>query len=80
MAKLPASSAAEHIIQLGKRGTRAAILVGPGFAGLLPAEREKLKAKIMAAARNTGVRILGRRCRVGWEGIELGGHVPAGAG
>lgn len=34
----------------------------------------------LARAEAAGVRILGRRCRVGWEGIELGGPVPAGAG
>lgn len=37
-------------------------------------------SETLARAEAAGVRILGRRCAVGWEGIELGGRVPAGAG
>lgn len=37
-------------------------------------------AETLARAQSAGVRILGRRCVVGWDGIELGDPVPAGAG
>lgn len=37
-------------------------------------------AETLARAEAAGVRVLGRRCRVDWEGIELMGPVPAGAG
>lgn len=36
-------------------------------------------AETLARAEETGVRILGRRCRVSWRGIELAEAVPAGA-
>lgn len=34
----------------------------------------------LAEAEAVGVRVLGRRCSVSWEGITLGEAVPAGAG
>lgn len=34
----------------------------------------------LAEAEAAGVRVLGRRCSVSWEGITLGEAVPAGAG
>ena len=34
----------------------------------------------LAEAQAAGVRVLGRRCSVSWEGITLGSAVPAGAG
>lgn len=37
-------------------------------------------ADTLARVEKAGVRVLGRRCSVGWEGIRLGGAVPAGAG
>ena len=37
-------------------------------------------AEALERAEVAGVRVLGRRCRVDWEGIELRGRVPAGAG
>lgn len=37
-------------------------------------------AEALVRAQASGVRVLGRRCRVGWDGIELLGAVPAGAG
>lgn len=37
-------------------------------------------SETLARARKAGVRVLGRRCSVGWYGIRLGGPVPAGAG
>lgn len=36
-------------------------------------------AEALERAEVAGVRVLGRRCRVDWEGIELRGRVPAGA-
>lgn len=35
-------------------------------------------ADALARARDAGVRVLGRRCRVGLEGVALGERVPAG--
>lgn len=46
----------------------AARAIDPNFADML--ER----------AQAAGVRVLGRRCSVGWEGIRLGTPVPASAG
>ena len=46
----------------------AARSIDPGFAYTL------------ARAEAAGVGVLGRRCTVGWDGIRLGGRVPAGAG
>lgn len=37
-------------------------------------------SETLARARQAGVRVLGRRCSVRWDGIRLGGSVPAGAG
>jgi len=37
-------------------------------------------AQALERARDAGVRILGRRCSVGWEGIRLGERVEAGPG
>jgi len=34
----------------------------------------------LARAREAGVRVLGRRCHVDWNGIRLGEPLPAGAG
>ena len=34
----------------------------------------------LAEAEAAGVRVLGRRCAVAWDGITLGAAVPAGAG
>lgn len=37
-------------------------------------------AEALARAERAGVRVLGRRCSVGWDGIRLGGRVEAGVG
>ncbi|MFQ5537856.1 MAG: DNA/RNA nuclease SfsA [Gemmatimonadota bacterium] len=37
-------------------------------------------ARTLSRVQDAGVRVLGRRCRVDWEGITLLGPVPAGAG
>ncbi len=37
-------------------------------------------SEALARAEAAGVRVLGRRCEVGWEGIRLGARVEAGAG
>lgn len=37
-------------------------------------------SETLARAQQAGVRVLGRRCAVRWDGIRLGGPVPAGAG
>jgi len=41
---------------------------------------DPLFSDTLARAEAMGVRVLARRCSVTWEGIQLGGEVPAGAG
>jgi sugar fermentation stimulation protein A len=41
---------------------------------------DPLFSDTLAEAQTAGVRVLGRRCSVDWEGITLGAAVPAGAG
>ena len=41
---------------------------------------DPLFADTLARAQEAGVRVLARRCEVGWEGVTLGEAVEAGAG
>ena len=43
-------------------------------------EDTRLERAIRGADRGAGVRVLGRRCSVTWEGIRLGARVGAAAG
>jgi sugar fermentation stimulation protein A len=74
----------EELMQAVADGHRAAVLFvlqRPDARRIVAARAiDPLFSETLARAEAAGVRILGRRCRVGWEGIELGGPVPAGAG
>ena len=57
------------------------VLQRPDAHRIIAARRiDPLFAETLARAESAGVRVLGRRCAVSWEGIALGGPVPAGAG
>ncbi|WP_029896379.1 bifunctional acetate--CoA ligase family protein/GNAT family N-acetyltransferase [Desulfohalovibrio reitneri] len=54
-----AAEAPDTIRALGKKGARAVILSGPGYAGQTPKEAEALRGEIRVAAKEAGVRVLG---------------------
>ncbi len=54
-----AAQAPEHIRRLAARGTRAVLVVGPGYSGLPHAEQETLDARILEAAALNDIRVLG---------------------
>ncbi|MEG6552167.1 CoA-binding protein, partial [Desulfocurvibacter africanus] len=58
----PPSHTPDYIRKLGKRGTRAAIIIGPGFATLESEERGRLEYEIHEAAKHYGMRLLGPNC------------------
>lgn len=74
----------EELIQARGEGHEAAVL----FVLQRPDARRIVAARsidpvfsdTLARAQAAGVRVLGRRCHVDWEGITLGPPVPAGAG
>ena len=74
----------EELIRAVEEGHRAAVffvLQRPDAHRIIAARRiDPLFAETLARAESAGVRVLGRRCAVSWEGIALGGPVPAGAG
>lgn len=74
----------EELIDVVEAGHEAAVLFvlqRPDAERILAAAAiDPMFTETLARAEAAGVRVLGRRCRVGWGGIELGGPVPAGAG
>ncbi|WP_147822641.1 bifunctional acetate--CoA ligase family protein/GNAT family N-acetyltransferase [Salidesulfovibrio onnuriiensis] len=52
----------EVIDSLKKKGTRAAVLVGPGFTGLDADEAEDIRSTILSIASPPDLRILGPKC------------------
>lgn len=70
-----------HVVEAGHAAAVLFVLQRPD-AGRIVAARDidPLFSDTLARAEASGVRVLGRRCRVGWDGIELLGAVPAGAG
>lgn len=74
----------EELIRARDEGHAAAVL----FALQRPDARRIVAARsidptfanALARAEHAGVRVLGRRCSVTWEGIRLGRRVEAGAG
>ena len=74
----------EELIRAVGEGHDAAVLFvlqRPDAERIVAARHiDPLFADTLARARDAGVRVLGRRCSVGWEGIRLGEPVPAGPG
>lgn len=73
----------EELIRAVEAGHQAAVLFvvqRPDARRIVAARRiDPVFADTLARAQRAGVRVLGRRCRVGWEAIRLGARVPAGA-
>jgi acetyltransferase len=65
----PLHEVPEVIASLKKKGTHAAVLVGPGFTGLDPDEVQDVRETILSVAEPPDLRILGPKC--------LGFMVPA---
>ena len=74
----------EELIDVVEAGHAAAVLFvlqRPDAHRIVAARHiDPVFADTLARAAASGVRVLGRRCRVGWAGIELAGPVPAAAG
>lgn len=74
----------EELICAVEEGHRAAVLFvlqRPDARRIVAARSiDPVFADTLARAEEAGVSVLGRRCSVAWEGIRLGGRVPAGAG
>ncbi|EPR42150.1 CoA-binding domain protein [Desulfovibrio sp. X2] len=58
----PAAQAPGLLRRLGDKGTRGAVLLGPGLSGVTAQARETLRADIRAAAGEYGIRVLGPGC------------------
>lgn len=58
----PPDMVPEHITELGKRGTRAAVILSPGFYRYDRERREVQRTAVLQAARRHGVRVLGPNC------------------
>jgi acetate---CoA ligase (ADP-forming) len=58
---VPASIAVEAVEELGRRGTKAALVFTAGFAEV-DAEGEAAQARMVVAAREHGMRVLGPNC------------------
>lgn len=74
----------EELIRARAEGHEAAVLFvlqRPDARRIVAARRiDPTFADTLERARNAGVRILGRRCAVGWDGIRMGARVEAGPG
>ncbi|HKJ01851.1 MAG TPA: DNA/RNA nuclease SfsA [Longimicrobiales bacterium] len=74
----------EELVRAVREGHDAAVLFvlqRPDARCIVAARRiDPVFADTLARAGEAGVRILGRRCAVGWDGIRLGGRVDAGPG
>jgi len=74
----------EELMRAVQDGHEAAVLFvlqRPDASRIVAARSiDPLFSHTLARAEAMGVRVLARRCAVTWEGIELGGEVPAGAG
>lgn len=74
----------EELIQAVEEGHQAAVLFvlqRPDARRIVAARSiDPVFAETLARARAAGVRVVGRRCSVLWEGIRLGEAVPAGDG
>ena len=74
----------EELIRAVDEGHEAAalfVLQRPDARRIVAARRiDPLFADTLERARAAGVRLLGRRCSVGWEGVRLGERVEVGVG
>lgn len=74
----------EELVRAVEEGHEAAVLFilqRPDASRIVAAHAiDPHFSEALARAKCAGVRILGRRCRVTWDGIELGDPVPAGPG
>jgi sugar fermentation stimulation protein A len=74
----------EELIDIVEKGHEAAVLFilqRPDASRIVAARAiDPVFGDTLARAEEAGVRVLGRRCTVTWEGIALGAPVPAGAG
>lgn len=74
----------EELIRAVEDGHHAAVLFvvqRPDARRIVAARRiDPVFADTLARAEAAGVRVRGRRCSVGWDGIRLGGRVPVGVG
>lgn len=74
----------EELMRAVEEGHEAAVLFvlqRPDASRIVAARSiDPVFSETLARAREAGVRVLGRRCSVGWDGIRLGGPVSAGAG
>jgi acyl-CoA synthetase (NDP forming) len=61
LVSLPAAAVPVAIAQLGERGVRAAVILSSGF-GEVDAEGRGAEAALLAAARRTGLRLVGPNC------------------
>ncbi|MEQ9400573.1 MAG: DNA/RNA nuclease SfsA [Longimicrobiales bacterium] len=70
-----------HVVEAGHAAAVLFVLQRPDAGRIVAARHiDPVFSDTLARAEASGVRVLGRRCRVGWDGIELLGAVPAGAG
>jgi len=70
-----------HVVETGHQAAVLFVLQRPDADRIVAARSiDPVFGETLARAQEAGVRILGRRCHVGWEGIRLGGRVPAGVG
>lgn len=56
---IPPHEAPEYIFRLGRRGVKAAVALCPGYARLTPGEKWEVQEKLLAAAEDEDIRILG---------------------
>ncbi|MFZ5426261.1 MAG: GNAT family N-acetyltransferase [Thermodesulfobacteriota bacterium] len=56
---IPPEEAPEYIARLGRRGVKAAVALCPGYARLTPADKWEVQEKLLAAAEDEDIRILG---------------------
>jgi len=56
---IPPAEAADYIFRLGRRGVKAAVALCPGYAKLNPGEKWEVQGKMLSAAEDEGIRILG---------------------
>ena len=67
---VPAAIAVEAVEELGKRGTKAALVFTAGFAEV-DADGEAAQSRMVAAARAHGMRVLGPNCLGVFDGRRV---------
>jgi len=56
---IPPGEAPDIIARLGRRGVKAAVALCPGYSRLTPGEKWEVQEKMLSAAEDEGIRILG---------------------